>query len=80
MSGPYRSSDVQDVPSCKECGSQEDVTPCTGCGKPVCPGHRFGSGELSDGYQCSMACMFGQPVREETKRTGFLAWVKSLVT
>lgn len=37
---------------CSECGSIEALARCVGCGGAVCPQHRGGTGDLSDGYAC----------------------------
>lgn len=34
------------------CGSMRSVEFCRTCRKPLCPSHRAGTGELSDGYFC----------------------------
>lgn len=38
---------------CKNCESTEDVAACARCGSSICPSHRWGTGELSDGYYCT---------------------------
>lgn len=46
------------LPKCEEPGCEEtsDLAICNQCGCIICRKHRFGSGDLSDGYACSMAC------------------------
>jgi len=39
-------------PTCSVCGSIEEVIQCKYCKKPLCPSHRVGTGDLSQGYTC----------------------------
>jgi len=38
---------------CHECQGEGADALCRHCGMPVCGQHRIGSGELSDGYECT---------------------------
>jgi hypothetical protein len=40
--------------SCADC--EESYETCVECGKAICSLHRYGTGELSDGYACSLGC------------------------
>lgn len=37
---------------CYYCEETEKLDTCRRCMKPVCPQHRWGTGDLSDGYYC----------------------------
>jgi hypothetical protein len=71
--------------TCAECGSP-DALPCAVCKKPVCGNHRMGSGSVSDGYECSMACSVERsfprppPLPRLTKIWDLNPWVWLLVT
>lgn len=38
--------------ACVVCLSTEHLSACRGCGRIICPSHRYGTGSLSDGYAC----------------------------
>lgn len=38
--------------ACVVCLSAEHLSACRGCGRIICPSHRYGTGSLSDGYSC----------------------------
>jgi len=40
------------VTACHKCGSTWDLAVCVTCSKPVCPHCRWGTGDISAGYQC----------------------------
>lgn len=53
------SSSVVLVFQCSACEADTTVC-CKQCGKPVCSLHRWGTGELSDGYVCTGDCVFSE--------------------
>jgi hypothetical protein len=70
--------------SCHKCGATHHMATCNTCHKPVCPICRWGTGEISDGYQC-LRCgpldpdhAFSSEVKKETNtltRQSRLPWV-----
>jgi len=45
--------------ACVVCLSTEHLSACRGCGRIICPSHRYGTGSLSDGYSCEASrCVF----------------------
>lgn len=45
-----------EVLGCFQCGSANDLCRCRVCQKLVCSDHRLGTGSVSEGYTCGMAC------------------------
>lgn len=47
---------MEPVKKCAHCPSTTNIDYCRSCMRPVCPNHRWGTGDLSDGYRCTPSC------------------------
>lgn len=50
---------MEPVKKCEYCSSTEHIDYCRSCMRPVCPNHRWGTGDRSDGYRCTPSCVEG---------------------
>lgn len=64
-------------PECK-CGSRTELIPCRVCHKPICTYCRLGTGSISDGFTCSLACdvayAFPKMLSPPAPHFGFKNW------
>jgi hypothetical protein len=64
-------ADVGQIPDACVCGARTNLVPCVACKQIVCPNCRWGTGDLSDGYE-HISCPNIQVV--SPNKNGFLAW------